>query len=306
MTIINQTAPQAIHAQGLWKRFGDRDVIQDVSIELRPGEVLGMVGPNGAGKTTTIRMLLNILQPDQGAVSILGEAMTPQAQERIGYLPEERGLYPGQRIVPMLTYLGQLKGMTRDDARRRADALLERVGMSEHRTKKLRELSRGMGQLIQFVATIIHRPEVIVLDEPFAGLDPVNVRLMKDILGEVQHEGTAIMFSTHQMTEVEELCDRVVMIDQGEVVLEGGLGDVKRRFRGDSLFVASDPAPTELRGVTDTRREGSGYTMRLTDGATPESVLRQLLDAGARVERFEVATPSLEDIFLTVVRERRG
>ncbi|MEX2598893.1 MAG: DUF4162 domain-containing protein, partial [Dehalococcoidia bacterium] len=169
-----------------------------------------------------------------------------------------------------------------------------------------KELSRGMGQLIQFAATIMHRPDFIVLDEPFSGLDPVNVRLMKDVVAELGQAGAGIMFSTHQMTDVEELCDRVVMVHQGAVVLDGRIADIKRRFAGDALTVACDPPPEGLAGVTDIHQEGEAYSMRMLPGATPESVLRELLDKGARIERFEVATPSLEEVFLRTVAEHHA
>jgi len=304
--VTTASASDAIAADRLWKRFGTRDVVRDVSFRIRPGEIVGMVGPNGAGKTTSIRMVLNILRPDRGTVTIDGRPLDQQAQEAIGYLPEERGLYRDVRVIPMLQYLGELKGMTRDDARRRADVLLDRLGMTAHRAKQVRELSRGMTQLIAFAGTILHEPDVIVLDEPFSGLDPVNVRLMKTVVGEQQARGAATLFSTHQMTDVEELCDRVIMIDQGTVVLDDLLVDVKRRFRGDRLFMVTDTPPAGDDGVTGIERDGGGYSMRLLRNIRPEAVLARLLQRGARIERFEVEMPSLEDIFLRMVRDRRG
>ena len=232
--------------------------------------------------------------------------MTPAALERIGYLPEERGLYRSLRVVPNLLYLAELKGLSKERALRRADELLERLGLEQHRHKKVGELSRGLGQLVQFAATLIHDPAFVVLDEPFSGLDPVNVRLMKDVVAELGNSGAAIMFSTHQMTDVEELCDRVVMIDDGRVVLDGLLAEIKRRFAGSEVFVASDQDPEEIHGVLVSRREGVGYVLRLASGHAPEEVLRSLLDRGARIDRFELATPSLEEIFLRVVDGRHA
>ena len=275
--------------------------MQDVSLSAAPGEVIGLVGPNGAGKTTTIRMLLDIIQPDAGEVSVFGAALTAAAQERIGYLPEERGLYRSLRVIPNLLYLAELKGVPRERAMQRADELLDRLGLEPHRGKKVSELSRGLGQLVQFAATLIHEPAFVVLDEPFSGLDPVNVRLMKDVVADLRAQGAAIMFSTHQMTDVEELCDRVVMLDDGRVVLDGLLSEIKRQFAGSELFIASDHAPDAIDGVLRSRRDGTGYVLRLADGYTPESVLRALLDRGAKIDRFELATPSLEEIFLRVV-----
>lgn len=290
-----------VRADGLWKRFGRHLAVRDVSLSLNPGEIVGLVGPNGAGKTTTIRMLLDILRPDEGSVSVFGAPISQQAQSRIGYLPEERGLYRSLRVIPNMLYLAELKGMQREHALRRADELFALLGLEPHRGKKISELSRGLGQLVQFAATILHGPDFIVLDEPFSGLDPVNVRVMKDAVSRLRGEGASIMFSTHQMTDVEELCDRVVMIDGGTVVLDGPLADIKRRFAGNDLFVATDLDPEGAYGVAASRRDGGGYALRLAEGSAPEDVLRSLLERGAKIDRFELATPSLEEIFLRVV-----
>ena len=303
--MTSMPALPAVRADGLWKRFEGHTAVRDVSLTLNPGEVVGLVGPNGAGKTTTIRMLLDILRPDEGSVFVFGAPVGPEAQSRIGYLPEERGLYRSLRVVPNMLYLAALKGMEREHALRRADELLAGLGLEPHRGKKISELSRGLGQLVQFAATIIHEPEFIVLDEPFSGLDPVNVRVMKDAVAAQRSAGAAVMFSTHQMTDVEELCDRVVMIDGGTVALDGPLADIKRRFAGTELFVATDVDPQDVDGVLESRRNGAGYTLRLADGRASEDVLRSLLDRGARIDRFELATPSLEEIFLRVVQRDR-
>ena len=294
-------APPTVRADGLWKRFGSHVAVRDVSLSLDPGEVVGLVGPNGAGKTTTIRMLLDIFRPDQGSVSVFGAPVSPQAQSRIGYLPEERGLYRSLRVIPNMLYLAELKGMRREQALRRADELFALLGLEPHKGKKISELSRGLGQLVQFAATILHEPAFIVLDEPFSGLDPVNVRTMKDAVSRLRNEGAAIMFSTHQMTDVEELCDRVIMIDGGTVVLDGPIADIKRRFAGSELFIVTDVDPQGADGVLVSRRDGAGYALRLADGHAPEDVLRSLLERGAKIDRFELATPSLEEIFLRVV-----
>ncbi len=304
--MIDAAGVPVVRAEGLWKRFGDRTAVEDVSLSAAPGEVIGLVGPNGAGKTTTIRMLLDIIQPDAGEVSVFGAALTAAAQERIGYLPEERGLYRSLRVIPNLLYLAELKGVPRERAMQRADQLLDRLGLEPHRGKKVSELSRGLGQLVQFAATLIHEPGFVVLDEPFSGLDPVNVRLMKDVVADLRAQGAAIMFSTHQMTDVEELCDRVVMIDDGRVMLDGLLSEIKRQFAGSEIFIASDHAPDAIDGVLRSRRDGTGYVLRLADGYAPESVLRALLDRGAKIDRFELATPSLEEIFLRVVERRHA
>ncbi len=293
-----------VEVSSLWKRFGDKDVVKNVSLSLEPSQILGLVGPNGAGKTTTIRMILDIIRPDRGAVTLLGEKLSQDTRQQIGYLPEERGLYRGLRTIKMLTYLGELKGMNKRDAIQNADDLLEMLNMSPHRSKKIGELSRGMAQLIQFAATIIHRPKVVILDEPFAGLDPINVRLIKDVISDLRKEGASVILSTHQMYQVEEMCDQIVMIDNGTIVLEGILHEIKQRFRGDNLLIECDSFPDDLEGVVDLRQQGKAFVMRMLPGTTPESVLRQLLEKGSSIERFEVETPSMEDIFVNVVRSR--
>lgn len=303
---VNASAP-ALEARRLRKQFGGRDVVNDVSLHVNSSEVVGLVGPNGAGKTTTIRMMLGILAPDEGEARALGGPLTEETQERIGYLPEERGLYEGLRLTIVLSYLGQLKGLSRRQATIRAAEMLDAVGMSEHANKKVRELSRGMTQLVQFGATLLHRPDILVLDEPFSGLDPVNARRMKEILLEEKQRGAAIIFSTHQMTDVEELSDRVLMIDGGEVALDGAPSELRRRYRGDTIRVESpDVLPERITGAEEIERSADSITMRLTEGATAEQVLRELLDAGMRIERFEVALPTLEEIFIREVQGRRG
>ena len=232
--------------------------------------------------------------------------MSDEAQTKIGYLPEERGLYQGLRVLPTLTYLAELKGMSRGAAQERAQTVLHRLGMAEHAEKKVKELSRGMRQLIQFGATIMHEPTFIVLDEPFSGLDPVNARLMKEIISELSSEGAAIMFSTHQMTDVEELCDNVVMIQHGEVVLDGQLAEIKRRFSDHAVYVETTSEIGAVAGAIEVRPDGLGYHLGIAPGTTPEGLLRQLLDAGVNIERFEIATPSLEEIFLRVVADQHA
>ena len=293
-----------VRATGLWKRFGALDVVRDVSLEIKPGEIVGFVGPNGAGKSTTIRMMLDIFAPDRGTVEVFGAPIDDAARRRIGYLPEERGLYPGLRISHILKYMAELKGVPSREAAGRADAALERMGLTEHRPKKVGELSRGLRQLLQFAATIQHGPDFLVLDEPFSGLDPVNVRLMKTVVGELRDTGVAVLFSTHQMTDVEELCDRVVMINHGEIVLNGGVREIRRRHASDRLLVecAGDSMDElGLPGVAAVEPRGAGWRLSLNEEGSAEGVLRALLDAGVQIERFEREAPTLEEIFLRIV-----
>jgi ABC-2 type transport system ATP-binding protein len=295
----------AVEIKGVVKEFAAKKAVRGVSFSVAEGEILGLVGPNGAGKTTTIRMLLNIIHPDEGEVRVFGAPLTEEAKDRIGYLPEERGLYRDRKVWETLIYLAALKGVDTQTASRRAGQLLERVGMEGTRNSKVRELSRGMSQLIQFVATVLHNPKLVVLDEPFSGLDPVNVRLMKGVVSDLRKQDTSFVLSAHQMNQVEELCDRVVMIDQGEVVLNGRLADVKRRFGDNSIRVACDRMPSDLSGVASIKNTGSEWELALNEGTKAGDVLHALLDRGVQVERYEVALPSLEEIFVRVVKERR-
>ena len=277
-------------------------MVEDVSFSVPSGEVLGLVGPNGAGKTTTIRMVLDIIKPDTGEILIDGQVPGRGFWNRIGYLPEERGLYRNLTVTDTLVYLASLKGVARSEALAEAEALLETLGMGSHRRQKMAELSRGMAQLIQFAATLVHRPALVILDEPFASLDPVNVRLIKDVVRQRRQQGTTFILSTHQMNQVEELCDHVVMIHQGRVALEGRLSEVKRRFRSNSVLLACEPFPTTLSEVERIEERGDHRQLYLKDGADPQRLLVQLLALGVKVERFEIATPTLEEVFIQVVQ----
>ena len=246
-------------------------------------------------------MLLEIIRPDTGTVLLFGQPFTNVHRRMLGYLPEERDLYRDLRVQETLEYLGTLKGMRRADARRRAREVLERLDMSEHSSKKTKELSRGMGQLIQLAATIMHRPRLLVLDEPFSGLDPVNLRLVKEVLSELRQEGVAIVLSTHQMNQVEELCDHVLMINHGRVVLYGSLQEVRRDFSDGSILVEAAGLPDQLPGVQQVKDHGIYQELVMSDGSTSKDVFRALADREIEVRRFEVAQPPLEEIFIRVV-----
>ncbi len=293
----------AIEVSQVSKSFRDTRAVNDLSFTVGTGEVFGMVGPNGAGKTTTLRMLMDIIKPDTGEIIILGEAINEETKNRIGYLPEERGLYRKITVSESLAYLAALKNMKGRLARDRAAELLERVDMLQHKNKKIEELSRGMGQLIQFIATILHDPELIVLDEPFAGLDPVNTELLKGFILELKGQGKSIILSTHIMNQVEELCDRVLMINKGQAVLYGSLGEIKSKFKNNSIFLECDRIPDGLPGVVG-RQDHGKYLELFLDGQTPPSkVLSALVNNGVTVDRFEMSTPSLNEIFIQVVKE---
>jgi ABC-2 type transport system ATP-binding protein len=286
---------------GISKSFNGNKVVDSISFTVKQGEIFGMVGPNGAGKTTTIRMLMDIIKPDSGEIEILGQALHEDTKNRIGYLPEERGLYRKLTIFETLTYLASLKNMKVEVAREKADELLKRVDMLPHQNKKIEELSRGMGQLIQFVVTIIHDPDLIILDEPFAGLDPVNKKLLKEMILELKEQGKAIILSTHMMNEVEELCDRILMIDNGCDVLHGSLAEIKSKYRNNSIFVECDGELDAVEGVTGSKNHGEYVELFLAGHTSPQQVLSQLLNRGIAVNRFEISTPSLNEIFIRVV-----
>ena len=285
------------------KTYGGKPVVQNVSFTLEKGEVLGLVGPNGAGKTTTIRMLMDIVKPDSGEISIFGCPINEQAKNRIGYLPEERGLYRKMKVYDNLIYLASLKNVPSSVASKRAEKLLNDVDMSPHKGKKISELSRGMGQIIQFLVTIAHDPSLIVLDEPFAGLDPVNRMLLKNIILELKTQGKTVILSTHMMNEVEEMCDRILIINRGQVVLYGNLSDIKWRFRNNSVFIQCDGDVGVIEGVSGRKDHGKYIELFLDGQTTSQQVLNQLIAKSIRLDRFEVSTPSLNEIFIQVVKQ---
>ena len=288
------------------KRFGPNLAVDDLSFDLKKGEMFGLLGPNGAGKTTTIRMMLDIFKPDSGEVSVFDGPMNEAKKNRIGYMPEERGLYREMPLERSLTYLGTLKGLSVAEVRERAEGYLERFDLIQHRTKKIKELSKGMQQKAQIIATILHRPELLIIDEPFSGLDPVNTELVKDLLRELNESGVTVIMSTHQMHQVEELCDRILLVNQGRRVLYGNLAEVRRRFSGHEVLVqTSDPRPEILAsvpGVAEVMPHNGAIKLRLDDDTSPNQVLRALLAADVDVHYFEIATPSLSEIFIRVVR----
>ena len=287
------------------KSFKSIKVVDSVSFSIGQGEIFGMVGPNGAGKTTTIRMLMDIIKPDSGGIKILGEPINEAVKNRIGYLPEERGLYKKLTVSESLSYLAALKNVRRRLAAEREEELLKRVNMLPHKDKKIEELSHGMGQLIQFVATILHDPELVVFDEPFAALDPVNTQLLKELILELKSQGKSVILSTHMMNQVEELCDRILMINKGRAVLYGSLAEIKSRYRNNSVFVECDRLPEKLPGVIGSKDHQKFVELFLDGHTSPQELLSALVTSGVKVDRFEVSTPSLNEVFIQVVKESR-
>jgi ABC-2 type transport system ATP-binding protein len=291
----------AVEVSRITKSFADKVVVNDLSFSVSQGEIFGLIGPNGAGKTTTIRMMMDIIKPDSGDVTILEEKLSEATKNKLGYLPEERGLYKKMRVIDSIAYLASLKGVDARSAEEKANEMLSQTGMLPHKMKKIEELSRGMGQVIQFIVSVIHDPELVVLDEPFAGLDPVNVELLKGMLFKLRNQGKALILSTHQMNEIEELCDRILMIDHGRSVLYGNLAEIKSKYRSNSVLLEFEGELGDVQGVTE-KRIHKGYVELVLDGSsTPQQVLEQLVGRGIAINRFEVATPPLNEIFLTVV-----
>jgi ABC-2 type transport system ATP-binding protein len=288
------------------KSFGDTQAVADVSFEVQSGEIFGLLGPNGAGKTTTIRIMLDIFKPDSGTVSILGGPMTEEKKARIGYMPEERGLYLDVSLERCLLYLASLKDVPKNEAHQRLDEYLERFDLMEHKNKKVKELSKGMQQKAQIITTLLHQPELVIVDEPFSALDPLNVQLVKDLMCDLREQGVTIIMSTHQMHQVEELCDRIVLIDNGCDVLYGNLAEIRRRFSGHAVLVRSAEDLPPLQGIEQIAVHNGDIKLSLTADTTPKNILRQFTDQEVNLEKFEIAIPSLDEIFIQVVEEGRA
>jgi ABC-2 type transport system ATP-binding protein len=296
-----------VEVQNLAKRFGKTQAVSDVSFAVAPGEIFGLLGPNGAGKTTTIRMMLDIFGPDTGTISIFGGKLDPAKKRRIGYMPEERGLYKDEKMETTLVYLATLKGLDEKIARERLAGWLERFDLAEHRDKKAQELSKGMQQKAQIIATLLHEPDLIVIDEPFSGLDPVSTRLVKQILEEQRQAGKTILMSTHQMYQVEALADRIVLIDEGRTVLYGPVGEIKRNFAGNAVTIEGQGDFVDIPGVLETRSQNGTWHLALEIGTDPLAVFRALANRdGVKIDRFELAEPSLDDIFVNVVSDQKA
>jgi len=291
----------AIHTEHLQKSYGEHQAVKDMSFDVHEGEIFAMMGPNGAGKSTTIRMILDIIKPDAGKIEVLGGTLTDATKDRIGYLPEERGLYKNVPIGQLLGYLGQLKGMRRQDAENRAKSFLEQLDLGEHYKSKLTALSKGMAQKVQFIATILHRPQLIIIDEPFSGLDPVNTQILKDLLYRTaQEEGTAIVMSTHQMQQLQEMADRMLMIAKGERVLYGAVTDVRQQYAEHAVIVSGEGQWQTLQSAHSVTPQKDSYFVRLKDGLTPDDLMREIANGDYKLRHFELAVPSLEEIFIKV------
>jgi ABC-2 type transport system ATP-binding protein len=294
---------------GVTKRFDEFTAVDDLSMRVRPGRIFGLIGPNGAGKTTTIRMIVNITVPDEGRIELFGHEMTTELQDRIGYLPEERGLYKKMKVVDQLRFFGELKNVKGKRAEEAIDRWLERVKLTEWKTKKATELSKGMQQKIQFIAAVMHDPDLMILDEPFSGLDPVAQELLKEVVLELKAEGKTIIFSTHQMEMAERICDDICMINKSRKVLDGSLRQIKSSFGRNAVALRAEGGEAVLEDkslVANVERHSDEVEVLLAQGADAQALLKRLLEAGAKVGKFELVEPSLNDIFIAKVEEEEG
>lgn len=297
--------PDAIAINGVTKTFGPKVAVNDLDLRVPLGGIYGFIGPNGAGKTTTIRMIMSIIFPDRGEVSVLGRKSAIESKDRIGYLPEERGVYRKMRVGAFLNYVGRLKGVPHSTLSKRIPDWLERVALADCYRKRCEELSKGMQQKVQFLAAIIHEPELIILDEPFSGLDPVNRRLLRELIHEQANAGRTIIFSTHAMHEAEEVCDHLFMINRGLKVLDATMPEIRARFDPRTIEVEpmdhiGEPPMPKIEGVDRFARARRGYELHLDDGADPAMIMSRVMEAFP-VRRIELKRVSLEDVFIDLV-----
>jgi ABC-2 type transport system ATP-binding protein len=303
-----------LSVENVTKRYDQTVAVNDISFEARPRRILGLLGPNGAGKTSTIRMITHITAPDDGTITYDGRAVGAWSQRRMGYLPEERGLYKKLGVEEQLLYLGELRGLSRRAAREKIDYWLERFEATDWKPKKTDELSKGMQQKIQFIATLLHEPSLYIFDEPFSGLDPLNSELLRDIILELREEGVTILFASHRMEQVEQLCDDICLMSQGNIVLNGPLREIKHRFGRDAVVLEfeDDDDGAFLDRLEEENRIRIGNRshhraeMRLVDGTPARRVLEEAMQHTDDIHRFEVTAPPMSDIFSEVVREKQG
>ncbi|MEP7213266.1 MAG: ATP-binding cassette domain-containing protein [Acidobacteriota bacterium] len=294
----------SLRVENITKRFGEFTAVDDLSFNVRAGRVFGFLGPNGAGKTTTIRMIVGITAPDEGTIELFGERMSPALQDRIGYLPEERGLYKKLKIVDQLRYFAALKSVSGADADKRIDFWLERMNLTEWKKKKTSDLSKGMQQKIQFISTVLHDPDLLILDEPFSGLDPVNVEFMIDVLSEFKSQNKTIIFSTHLMETAERLCHDILLINKSKKVVSGSLREVKEGFGKNliALRISGGNGVLSDRSLVESVVEHADeQEVALASGADSQALLRRLIESGAVINKFEQIEPSLNDIFIDQV-----
>jgi ABC-2 type transport system ATP-binding protein len=293
----------ALEIEGISKRFGDFYAVKKLSFKIPQGTIYGLLGPNGAGKTTTIRMVMNIIIPDEGSIKVLNRGMDEEMKERVGYLPEDRGLYPKMKVGELLLFLAEIKELKRSDARKEIDFWLERFDLSDWKNKKVEELSRGMQQKLQFIVTVIHQPELIILDEPFSGLDPVNTKLFKDIMLEMKKKGRTIVFSTHRMEQVEMICDNICLINKAERVLEGNLSQIKKQYGKNTVILDYEGEANFIKDFSEVEKiddYGKFMEIKLKEKSDPQDLLPKLLGK-ISINKYEVKEPTLNAIFIEKV-----
>jgi ABC-2 type transport system ATP-binding protein len=293
-----------VELQHVRKAYDTKIAVADLSFNIEPGTMFGLLGPNGSGKTSSIRMMIGITVPDSGTVKLFGEPFKRESLDRVGYLPEERGLYKKMKVMDQLIFLGQLHGLDATTASKRAHVWCERMEITEAIPKKTEELSKGMQQKIQFIAALLHEPDLVIMDEPFSGLDPVNAALLMDTLVDLRKEGKAILFSTHRMDQVEKLCDEIALINRGNLVLSGGMREVKSRYPRNHVQMEFEGSDAFLRhpSVAEAKNYSGHAEIKLADGSDAQALLAEALTM-ASVTRFEVMEPTLEEIFIEAVGE---
>lgn len=295
-----------VSLKNVTKRFGDFTAVKDLSLVVRAGRIFGLLGPNGAGKTTTIRMIVNITAPDSGTVELFDQHITPELQDRIGYLPEERGLYKKMRVADQLSFFAELKNVDRKVSGPKIDHWLARLKLSEWKKKKAIELSKGMQQKVQFITAVLHDPDLVVLDEPFSGLDPVNVELLKEVVLDLKRSGKTVIFSTHQMELAEKICDDICLVNRSRKILDGSLRQIKQSFGRNAvaLRIEGDASILDDRSlVSSVQHHSDEMEVLLAHNADPQELLQKLVASGAHISKFEMIEPSLNDIFIQKVRE---
>jgi ABC-2 type transport system ATP-binding protein len=296
-------APISVKLNGVRKCYDEFVAVADLSLNIRPGGIYGLLGPNGAGKTSTIRMIMGIIVPDEGQISVFGEPLSRTHMDQFGYLPEERGLYRKMKVLEHLVFLAQLKGLSHREATTRAQRWCERFELASWTEKKVEELSKGMQQKVQFIAAILHDPKLIVMDEPFSGLDPANALGLKDVMLELAKSGKTILLSTHRMDQAERLCQSICLINHGHAVLEGDLNQIKAKYGRTHVQIKYEGDAGFLRepGLVQSFNDYGNYVeVRLASGADPQELLRRAT-ASARISKFEIMEPSLEEIFIDAV-----
>lgn len=294
----------AVKLERVSKSFGKVKAVDDVSFHVRSGEIFGLLGPNGAGKTTILRLILDIFKPDDGQIAVLSGPMNEAKKAHVGYMPEERGLYQDVPLERCLVYLASLKGLPKAQAKSRISDYLERFDLTSYRSRPVKELSKGMQQKAQVIATLVHEPELLIVDEPFNGLDPVNTKMVKDILVDLRENGVAIIMSTHMMHQVEELCDRILLIDHGRSMLYGDINEIRGMYAGHTLIVQTQARLPVMDGVLNVETHNSIYRLTLSPDIQPADILHQLVEEQIVLERFEIAIPTLDEIFIRVIQEQ--